>query len=70
MVNKKMGIVDVMNLDPETAAIMSKYGMHCFGCPFSMMESLEDACAGHGTDVDELVRELNDFLSKKAAAAK
>ena len=28
------------------------------------MESLEDACAVHGTNVDELVHQLNEFLAE------
>ena len=43
-----------------------EYGMHCFGCPFSQMESLEDGCAAHGSDVNELVEKLNGYLSQKA----
>ena len=31
------------------------------------MESLEMGCAAHGTDVDELVNKLNDYLASKQA---
>ena len=34
-------------------------GMHCIGCPASQMETLEEACAVHGIDVDEVVEKLN-----------
>jgi len=44
-----------------------EYGMHCMGCPFSMMETLEMGCAAHGTDADELVKRLNEYLAKKEA---
>ena len=64
-IDKTMTIADVLELDRETAPIMMSYGMHCMGCPYSMMESLEMACAGHGADVDALVRELNDYFAKK-----
>lgn len=37
-------------------------GMHCLGCPHSQGESLEEACAVHGVDVNDLVKQLNDFL--------
>ena len=66
-VNKTMSINEVLEMDRETAPIMMRYGMHCMGCPFSMMESLEMACAGHGADVDALIAELNDFFAKKEA---
>jgi hypothetical protein len=32
-----------------------------------MMETLEMGCAAHGTDADELVKRLNDYLAKKEA---
>jgi hypothetical protein len=28
-------------------------------------ESIEDACMAHGTDADELVEKLNQFLASK-----
>jgi hybrid cluster-associated redox disulfide protein len=39
--------------------------MHCLGCPASAGESLEEACAVHGVDVDKVVQELNDYLESK-----
>lgn len=65
MVDKTMSIGEVLGIDRETAGIMMQYGMHCMGCPMSQMESLEMACAAHGTDVDELVEKLNAFLAAK-----
>ena len=65
-VNKQMSIGEVLELDRSTAPIMMEYGMHCMGCPFSQMESLEDGCAAHGSDVNELVEKLNSYLSQKA----
>ena len=34
-------------------------GMHCLGCPASRGETIEQACAVHGTDPDALVAKLN-----------
>ena len=66
-VDKTMSIGQVLEIDRTTAPIMMEYGMHCMGCPFSQMESLEMGCAAHGTDADELVTRLNDYLAKKEA---
>ena len=65
-INKEMSIGEVLAIDPETEPIMTAYGMHCMGCPFSQMETLEQGCAAHGTDADELVEKLNAFLAAKA----
>ena len=66
-ISKQMSIGEVLEIDRTTAPIMMEYGMHCMGCPFSQMESLEQGCAAHGTDADELVRRLNEYLASKEA---
>ena len=66
MITKNMSISEVLMIDRDTAPIMMEYGMHCMGCPFSQMETLEMGCAAHGSDVDELVRKLNEFIADKA----
>ncbi len=64
-INKSMIIRDVLLIDPGTARIMMEFGMHCLGCPHATAESLEDACAAHGANVDELVHQLNEYLAEK-----
>ena len=66
MITKEMTIKEVLDIDRSTAPIMMAYGMHCMGCPFSQMESLEMGCAAHGSDVNELVEKLNNYLAEKA----
>ena len=64
-VNKKMSIGEVLRMDGDTAAIFMSLGMHCLGCPCATAEPIEDACAVHGTNADELVEKLNEFLNSK-----
>lgn len=66
-VTKKMSIREVLMMDSGTARIFMEFGMHCLGCPHATAESLEDACAAHGTNADELVHQLNEFLAEKKA---
>ena len=63
-VTKETIIGDVLDYNPETAQFFFAIGMHCLGCPASRGESIADACAVHGTDADELVKKLNDFLGE------
>ena len=65
VVTKKTIIGDVLDFDPETAQFFFAIGMHCLGCPSSRGESVEDACAVHGTDADALVAQINKFLAEK-----
>lgn len=65
-VSKDVSIGEVLALDRGTASIFMAFGMHCLGCPHATAESLQDACAAHGADVDALVEKLNAFLDSKA----
>lgn len=62
-VTKNSVIGDVLDENIETAQFFFEIGMHCLGCPASRGETIEAACAVHGTDADELVRRINAFLS-------
>ena len=63
-VTKQSVIGDVLDHDIDTAKFFFEIGMHCLGCPASRGETIEEACAVHGTDADELVKKINDYLSK------
>lgn len=64
-VTKDMIISDVLNMDRGTVPIFLNSGMHCLGCPSSSGESIEDACAIHGIDADNLIEELNKYFESK-----
>lgn len=65
-VTKNTLIGDLLANDMNAARFLFEMGMHCVGCPASAMESLEEACAVHGADVDELVKKINEYLSQQA----
>ena len=65
-VTKESIIGDVLDFDIGTAEFFLNIGMHCLGCPASRGESIEAACAVHGTDCDELVKKINEYLESKA----
>lgn len=54
-------------MDQTTAPYFMEIGMHCLGCPASRGESIEEACAVHGVDCDELIEKLNEHLAAKKA---
>lgn len=59
MINKDTKIGELLQEAPEKANILLEAGMHCLGCPASQAETLEEACAVHGIDVEDLVKQLN-----------
>ena len=66
-VTKDMLIKDVLDVDRELAVILLNHGMRCVGCPSAASETLEEAAMTHGLDADELLEEMNGFLSNKGA---
>ena len=64
-ISKGMSIGEVLRQNRGTARIFMEFGMHCLGCPHATSESLEDACVAHGANADELVSQLNTFLSEQ-----
>ena len=65
-ITKDMSIAEVLRINRMTAPIFMQYGMHCLSCPHATAESLEEAGAVHGIDVDELVADLNKFIAENA----
>ena len=64
-VTKKSLIGDILDNEIETAQFFFEIGMHCLGCPASRGETIEEACEVHGTNADELVKKINEFLESK-----
>ena len=64
-VTKKSLIGDILDNEIETAQFFLEIGMHCLGCPASRGETIEEACEVPGTDADELVNKINEFLESK-----
>ena len=64
-VTKDSLIGDILDHDVNTAKFFFEIGMHCLGCPHSRGESIAEACAVHGTDADELVKKINEYLQTK-----
>lgn len=63
-ISKDTIIGDILDACPDAAPFFLEIGMHCLGCPASRGETVEQACAVHGTDADELVAKINAHLAK------
>jgi len=63
-VTKDMIIGEILDMDETTAPFFLEMGMHCLGCPSARGETLEQACAVHGVNADELVDKINQHLAK------
>ncbi|MCQ2494402.1 MAG: DUF1858 domain-containing protein [Lachnospiraceae bacterium] len=54
-ITKEMTIGEILVKAPDCIPVLMNAGMHCLGCPASQMESLEEAAAVHGIDIEELM---------------
>lgn len=62
-VTKDMIIGELITIDKGIIPILMNAGMHCIGCPSSQGETLEEACMVHGMDVNDLLKNINDYLA-------
>ena len=66
-VTRETIIGDILDMDQTTAPYFMEIGMHCLGCPSSRGETVEEACAVHGIDVDKLLELVNEEANKPIA---
>lgn len=64
-VTKQTLIGEVLDWNQGTSKYFLEMGMHCLGCPSSRNETIEQACQVHGVNADDLVSQLNSFLSNQ-----
>ena len=62
-ITKDMTIKQVIDIDINCAPVFFDFGMHCIGCPVSSGETLEEASAVHGVNVEDLVKKLNEYFA-------
>ena len=64
-ITPQSSIRQVIETDRGSARVLMDFGMHCFGCPMSTAEILEEACYAHGADIDELMDQLTAYFEDK-----
>ena len=64
-ITKDTIIGEILDIDANAGQFFLEIGMHCLGCPVSRGESIEQACAAHGTDANELIKKLNAYFENK-----
>lgn len=65
MITKDTIIAELLEIDEGLGQFLMDMGMHCLHCPSAIGESLEEACAVHGADCDEMVEAMNEYLKNK-----
>lgn len=50
--------------------VLKGFGMHCFSCPMSQMETVEEAGMVHGLDAEFMVTKLKEDLIAREEKSK
>jgi hybrid cluster-associated redox disulfide protein len=59
MITRDTTIGELVRDYPDAPEKLMRFGMMCVGCPSSQDETLMEAAAVHGMDLDALLKELN-----------
>ena len=68
-VTKKIWIEDLLEIHPQAQQFLSKKGIVCIKCGEPVWGSLQEQMQEKGfsdTDMDKIIRELNEFLTKNS----
>lgn len=63
-ISKDMTIGEIVRNYPESIEVLMGFGMGCVGWPSAQAETLEEAAAVHGFDVDVLLRRLKEAIKE------
>ena len=61
-ITKDTLIVDCLQINPNAVEILQISVMHCFGCAMAHGETIAEAVAVHGEDLDKLLAKLNEGI--------
>ena len=67
-ITKTSFINELLEKHPETAEILMAYGLHCVGCHFSDLDTIEDGAMVHGLDDEEIelmIKDVNKVINVK-----
>ena len=67
-ITKQTQIGEILKINPNVKEILLGFGLHCFGCPMSQMETIEQAAAAHGVELDFMLKKLNEDLEAQDKA--
>jgi len=62
-ITKKSNLLEVVENYPGAAEILLEYDLHCVGCAFSAMDTLENAMKIHGIsekNMTKIIERLNE----------
>ena len=65
-ITKETTMGEMLEYNRGIAVVLMESGMHCVGCPASIGETLEEACAVHGLNADDVLAQINYYREHEA----
>ena len=56
-------IAECLEINPNAVEILQGAGMHCFGCAMAHGETIAEAVAVHGEDLEQLLAKPNEGIN-------
>jgi len=63
-ITKDTIIAKILEIAPDSVPLFRSMGMNCLGCAMASGETLGEACAAHGVDVDELQPKIAELIKQ------
>ncbi len=64
-ITRDMGINEILGRWPQLAEVFNAYGLHCSGCMFAGVDTVETGCRAHGMDEEDIENVVNDLNKRK-----
>ena len=61
-INQNTTLGEILKNYENADVVLLGFGMHCFSCPISQMETVKEACDVHNLDCDYVIKKLNEEL--------
>jgi len=63
-ITKDTIIAKILEIAPDAVPLFRSMGMNCLGCAMASGETLAQACAAHGVDVDEFLPKITELIKQ------
>lgn len=60
VITKDTLVSDIPEINPAAVDVLWNLGMGCIHCIMANQETLEEAAAVHGLDLEQLIKDLNE----------
>jgi len=67
-VTREMSVGEIIAKYPEAVEVMMRHGLHCVGCHFNPMDTLEGGSKLHGIpaqEIEEMLEEINQVVEER-----